>query len=334
MTRPAALVAPVAPAVAPLAIAVVVLVATSTAALAAQIDLSLNLLHNGAVASNGGSWELVAKADGGAANFGLMSLSVPLRGVNTTIASGLPSGTVNGDDSAGFGLFSNTPTGSGRLITAAQTPVMPDPDSRVFFGVGTVENGTPAPRATLAGLINSPWATGDTFGDSDWDVAVTVATGTFAAGADPRFGLASLFDAFVFDDMNSVPSFSSDTIFSTLIRTNISGSIANGDYNENGFVDAADFTVWRDAMGTGVAPGTSADGTGDGMIDDDDYDLWVANFGLEIPAPSLATSSSSSLAVPEPGTAWLTGLAVGAIGLLLREKRAPRAALAPACVRR
>jgi hypothetical protein len=54
-----------------------------------------------------------------------------------------------------------------------------------------------------------------------------------------------------------------------------------GDYNGNGTVDAADYTVWRNAFGqAGAALG--ADGNDDGVIDDLDYDIWKANFGETI----------------------------------------------------
>ncbi|WP_197525389.1 PEP-CTERM sorting domain-containing protein [Pseudobythopirellula maris] len=53
-----------------------------------------------------------------------------------------------------------------------------------------------------------------------------------------------------------------------------------GDYNDNGKVDAADFTVWRDNLGTGAAlPNRSLASHGD--VSMADYDVWVNNFGNE-----------------------------------------------------
>ena len=60
----------------------------------------------------------------------------------------------------------------------------------------------------------------------------------------------------------------------------------DGDYNLDGFVDAADYTVWRD----GDSPDNSMTG----------YDIWAANYGASLPP--------SSAAIPEPTTAAL-GLA-------------------------
>jgi hypothetical protein len=60
-----------------------------------------------------------------------------------------------------------------------------------------------------------------------------------------------------------------------------------GDFNLDGIVNAADYTVWRDALGqTGVTPFSGADANGDGVIDSTDYQLWKANFGATRPTPA------------------------------------------------
>src|SRR4029077_10791095 len=59
--------------------------------------------------------------------------------------------------------------------------------------------------------------------------------------------------------------------------------IAYGDYNRNGIVDAADYTVWADALGKSVtAPYAGADGNGDGQVTWADYDVWRWNFGKRL----------------------------------------------------
>ena len=57
------------------------------------------------------------------------------------------------------------------------------------------------------------------------------------------------------------------------------GTTLVGDYNGDSAVDAGDYTVWRDTLGTSVPPGSGADGSGDGNVGPEDYDLWRENFG-------------------------------------------------------
>ena len=56
---------------------------------------------------------------------------------------------------------------------------------------------------------------------------------------------------------------------------------APGDYNHNGTVDAADYTKWRDTLGSSVAKGSGADADGSQTIDTPDYNIWKANFGTD-----------------------------------------------------
>jgi hypothetical protein len=56
-----------------------------------------------------------------------------------------------------------------------------------------------------------------------------------------------------------------------------------GDYNRNGVVDTADWVVWMKLRNTAVPIYTLADGNGDGFVDDDDYDIYVENFGETFP---------------------------------------------------
>jgi hypothetical protein len=47
-----------------------------------------------------------------------------------------------------------------------------------------------------------------------------------------------------------------------------------GDFNRDGHVDAADYTIWRDTKGS--TTDLRADANGDGVIDSADYDVWKA----------------------------------------------------------
>jgi hypothetical protein len=70
-----------------------------------------------------------------------------------------------------------------------------------------------------------------------------------------------------------------------------------GDFNDDGMVDAADYTRWRDTLGS--TTNLAADGSGNGVIDQADYDLWRMNFG--------ATAVAGVHAVPEPASLLLMG---------------------------
>lgn len=52
-----------------------------------------------------------------------------------------------------------------------------------------------------------------------------------------------------------------------------------GDFNGNGLVDAADYTVWNDHLGQTVEANTLGDGNGDGGVDWADYEVWKWNYG-------------------------------------------------------
>jgi hypothetical protein len=84
-----------------------------------------------------------------------------------------------------------------------------------------------------------------------------------------------------------------------------------GDYNGNGIVDAADYTVWRDHLGqmfslTNEDPAAATPGE----VDQEDYDFWTAQFGATSGGGSGAIGSANALqAVPEPGGACLVAAA-------------------------
>ena len=71
-----------------------------------------------------------------------------------------------------------------------------------------------------------------------------------------------------------------------VIGYDVAGPSLAGDYNHDGIVDAADYTVWRDDLGTTY---TQAD-----------YNIWKANFGNHSGA-----SASANAVVPEPATLWM-----------------------------
>lgn len=67
----------------------------------------------------------------------------------------------------------------------------------------------------------------------------------------------------------------------------------HGDYNGDGAVNAADYTVWRDTLNS--VTDLRADGNGDGTVNQVDYAVWSGNYGA-----TAASSFSNAVATPEP----------------------------------
>lgn len=86
-----------------------------------------------------------------------------------------------------------------------------------------------------------------------------------------------------------------------------------GDYNADGAVNAADYTVWRDSEGQ-AGPALAADGNHDGTVDALDYAIWEFNYGaVEVTSQGFYGAGGASHAVPEPvssSTALLACLTV------------------------
>jgi hypothetical protein len=99
---------------------------------------------------------------------------------------------------------------------------------------------------------------------------------------------------------------------SILLTSDAGSSPVPGDFNEDGSVDTADYTIWADnytgSEGTGGTL-TTGDANGDGAVDTADYTIWADNY---------TGSQAVAGMVPEP--AGLT-LLLGAISILCLFRR-------------
>jgi hypothetical protein len=94
-----------------------------------------------------------------------------------------------------------------------------------------------------------------------------------------------------------------------------SPNYSNGDYDNNGTVDATDYVLWRKTMGQSVNPGVKADGDANGIVDAGDYTTWKTSFGKAVSnVPAGAGAGFAS--VPEPTSLFL--LITGALTLTSR----------------
>jgi hypothetical protein len=92
-----------------------------------------------------------------------------------------------------------------------------------------------------------------------------------------------------------------------------------GDYNQNGAVDAADYTIWRNRLG--APAGTLPNDTSGGVIGVAQYNLWKARFGIAgSAAGSLSSTEISGVAVPEPAIGMLL---LGAVWMGRLRRRSP-----------
>lgn len=170
-------------------------------------------------------------------------------------------------------------------------------------GVGTLDvrgDFTLESQATLQIDIEGPFLkdTLTVLGDADLAGSLEVVLG---GGYQPALGAqflvmiaSSVTDNGLTLTGANADNFEANFFGSSLILTSLFAGL-EGDYNEDGFVDAADYTLWRDTRGENVVAGSGADGNSDGMVNQADYVFWKTRFGN-----TLAGGSSQPVEVPEP----------------------------------
>ena len=89
----------------------------------------------------------------------------------------------------------------------------------------------------------------------------------------------------------------------------------DGDYNNDGQVDAGDYVRWRNNLGDPTEADINNNGNGGGVTISD-YSYWKARYGNPGSGSGGLTSS-----VPEPGTVTLGVLALGAAGIAALRRR-------------
>lgn len=86
-----------------------------------------------------------------------------------------------------------------------------------------------------------------------------------------------------------------------------------GDYNDDGVVNIADYTVWRDNLGANISLPNEDPTATPGVVTAADYEAWKSNFGAS--TATVATASQQSV-VPEPCSFSLVSC-MGAILLMV-----------------
>jgi hypothetical protein len=153
-----------------------------------------------------------------------------------------------------------------------------DVANKQFWGADSQEVfGGPVPLETLAGNQPSHWADDVTSVRLDGAVAQSaLMTRSLMPG---KRELATLLDYAALADIGwEVPASILDV------------PVLLGDYNHNGVVDAADYTAWRDGLGS--------------VYTVDEYQVWRDEFGAHT-----AAGDAIAMAVPEPALGALLGVA-------------------------
>lgn len=160
---------------------------------------------------------------------------------------------------------------------------------------------------------NADWSSLQDQGVSGWQEAAPTAnalselvgSGTLALALSPgqSYMLGDLFDnvngirdltlefALAGDATARIGAVAYDTISASVL----------GDYNSNGIVDAADYTLWRDRLGGPAGSLANRNPGNSGVINQSDYTYWKSRFG----ATSGAGATGAGLAgasVPEPAS--------------------------------
>lgn len=105
-----------------------------------------------------------------------------------------------------------------------------------------------------------------------------------------------------------------DVLYSpTSVTLQVVSTALAGDYNDDGTVNLADYTLWRDNLS--AAAGTLVNDTDGGAIGTAQYETWKTHFGDMTPA----SASEQRATVPEPSTCTLLML-LSAVGTLGRRK--------------
>jgi serralysin len=135
-------------------------------------------------------------------------------------------------------------------VTASDADLPPQPRTFSIVGGADQSKFNIAPGGALSFITPPDFeAPTDANGDNTYVVIVQASDGTFS------------------------------TLQAILVTVNNLAEQFVGDYNRNGVVDAADYVLWRNTLGSVVPPTSGADGNGDGVVSSADYNVWRANFG-------------------------------------------------------
>jgi autotransporter-associated beta strand protein len=207
-----------------------------------------------------------------------------IQGEGTVVGNVANSGSVVPEGSTGLLHIEGnyTQTSSGILIMFADLFLPPGSNSRLEVTGDVALDGTL--QMNLGGM--GQFRGTRSFDVLDWTGNLT---GTFSSLQLPMFGGAFSWDT--------------SQLYNSGVLT-LTGPPLEGEYNNNGKVDAADYVVWRKGFGT--------------TYTQNDYDIWRAHFG-QTSGGSYGSGAGVNTAVPEPAASLM--LLFATAGWCLRRRR-------------
>jgi hypothetical protein len=247
------------------------------------------------------------KGDGGTFSFTGGALSAETVGF-TLVNDG---GTIAPGESPGMThVMGDLVLNSGVLEIEAGGTVMGEYDQLVVDGETTLGGTLRLVPIDLGGGQYEP-ALGDTF---------------LLMASQNGFG-EEMFNQFDLPQLAAGLDWTLSTDAMTLSLSVVEAAALAGDYNNDGIVSAADYTVWRNNLGAAALPFNETASLG--IVDEADYQIWKDNFGATLENNG---GGSANNAVPEPASIVL--LLVGSAAVIGRPKRMPRAIVRRASSRR
>jgi Concanavalin A-like lectin/glucanases superfamily/PEP-CTERM motif len=156
---------------------------------------------------------------------------------------------------------------------------------------------------------------------TDSQLVETYFMGSTTVAAGGQLPLGKLFSVGEMQDVVGRYS-TADTLLNVFQVEFVSGGVP-GDYNDDGVVNAADYTVWRNHLGQTFQLTNEVTGVSEGIVTIDDYNAWKERFGNSGAGSGASAGPAAAAAVPEPGGLGLI-LATMLAGALARTQRQER----------
>jgi peptidyl-prolyl cis-trans isomerase A (cyclophilin A) len=127
---------------------------------------------------------------------------------------------------------------------------------------------------------------------------------------------------------NPIPHAQNDITSNEAVMVNVvTLNYRAGDYDFNGVVNGADYTIWRKTLNS--TTNAAADGNGNGIVDAADFTVWRNTFGQTGGPGTGSGAGLDSFGVPEPSSAFLCLVGAGVLTFYRRRLSAGRTHKSP-----